>query len=300
MIEKYSNTKHASIALATGGAMWGLYWIPVRFFQSLDLPGAWPGLVMYLAALIVLCPIVFRQRAAIASKIPALLQSGVFTGAAFGLFTLSLIHTDVVRSILLFYLTPVWGTILGALFLHDPLTRRRVLALICGLAGLIVVLGLDHGLPWPRNGGDWMALASGVAWAIGSMGLYRQKDTPISGQIFAFILGATLLSIISLLLPNGSGSTIPENLLTPPLLALAALSTAYMLPMIFLTIWPSTILTPARVGMLLMTEVVVGVISAALFSGEVFGLTEFFGAILIFGAALIDVTAPPNTQPQTS
>ena len=52
---------------------------------------------------------------------------------------------------------------------------------------------------------------------------------------------------------------------------IALLSALYTLPMIFLTIWPATKLTPARVGLLLMSEVVVGLISAAAFSGEHFG-----------------------------
>jgi hypothetical protein len=36
-----------------------------------------------------------------------------------------------------------------------------------------------------------------------------------------------------------------------------------MLPITYLTIWPTTVLSPGRVGMLLMVEVIVGVASAA-------------------------------------
>ena len=70
---------------------------------------------------------------------------------------------------------------------------------------------------------------------------------------------------------------------------IALLSALYTLPMIFLTIWPATKLTPARVGLLLMSEVVVGLISAAAFTGEHFGLREFFGATLIVSAAFLEV-----------
>jgi drug/metabolite transporter (DMT)-like permease len=59
--------------------------------------------------------------------------------------------------------------------------------------------------------------------------------------------------------------------------------------MIFLTIWPATLLTPARVGLLLMSEVVVGLISAAVFSGEPFGLREATGAVLIVSAAVLEI-----------
>ena len=75
--------------------------------------------------------------------------------------------------------------------------------------------------------------------------------------------------------------------------ALFALLTGFfVLPMIWLTIWPATMLSPARVGLLLMTEVVVGLASAAAFSGEPFGWRESLGAALIVGAAVLELSGP--------
>ena len=59
--------------------------------------------------------------------------------------------------------------------------------------------------------------------------------------------------------------------------------------MFWLTIAPAQVLTPARVGILLMSEVVIGALSAALLSGQEFGMAEFIGTILIITAALIEV-----------
>ena len=68
-----------------------------------------------------------------------------------------------------------------------------------------------------------------------------------------------------------------------------ALVAIAMLPIIYLTIWPATLLSPARVGMLLMVEVIVGVASAAMLSGDPFGLRELAGTILIVSAAVVEV-----------
>jgi drug/metabolite transporter (DMT)-like permease len=65
----------------------------------------------------------------------------LLTGAAFSLFTTALALTDVIRAILLFYLTPAWGTILGLLFLGERLDRARDLALLFAFVGLAVILG---------------------------------------------------------------------------------------------------------------------------------------------------------------
>ena len=136
-----SDLKTVSIALIIGGMMWGLYWIPVRFFMGQGLSGPWPGIAMYTSALVVLSPILWRERLALLNGWQGLILSGMFTGAGFCLFTISLVNTDVVRSILLFYLTPVWGTILGMLFLGERLGPTRVLGLLCGLGGMFIVLG---------------------------------------------------------------------------------------------------------------------------------------------------------------
>ena len=69
----------------------------------------------------------------------------------------------------------------------------------------------------------------------------------------------------------------------------ALLLTIYLIPMFYLTIWPATLLAPGRVGVLLMSEIVVGVITAAIISGEPFGIREALGTIMIVSAALLEI-----------
>ena len=284
-----ADLRTASVALVIGGMMWGLYWIPVRYFVDQGLDGPWPGIVMYTSALIVLTPFLMRERQALLKDWRGLILSGMFTGAAFSLFTISLVYTDVVRSILLFYLTPVWGTILGMVFLGERLGPARVLGLLCGLGGMFIVLGGEQGFPWPRNTGDWLALISGITWAMGSLGLYRTSGISVPGQVFAFVSGALVLSLLSLPFGGGLASSEAVGEMVIRIGPVALLSVLYTLPMFFLTIWPATKLTPARVGLLLMSEVVVGLISAAVFSGEPFGMREVLGAALIVSAAFLEV-----------
>ncbi len=269
--------------------MWGLYWMPVRFFADLGLSGSWPGVVMYVAALIAVLPFFWRSRQQTAQKWRALLLSGMFTGAAFSLYTTSLVYTDVVRSILLFYLTPIWGTVLGLAFLGERLSLRRGIGLACGIGGLFVVLGGASGFPLPRNAGDWLALLSGMTWALGSMGLYKAGRVPVAGQVGAFIIGALVIAALAILVELRFGQALPAPDAFVAAMPYAALSALFVLPMLFLTIWPATLLSPARVGLLLMSEVVVGLVSAALLANETFGVREFAGAVLIVSAAVLEL-----------
>ena len=52
---------------------------------------------------------------------------------------------------------------------------------------------------------------------------------------------------------------------------------------------PAMLLTPGRIGILLMSDVVVGVGSAAALAGEPFGWREATGTVLIVGAAFVEV-----------
>jgi len=70
----------------------------------------------------------------------------------------------------------------------------------------------------------------------------------------------------------------------------------YIIPTLTMTLWPTTLLLPAQAGLLLMTEVVVGTISAALLSGEPFGLREALGCLMITGALLAEVLIPSRAQ----
>ena len=96
----------------------------------------------------------------------------------------------------------------------------------------------------------------------------------------------------------GTPLAIEVNAQTVTTISATALAySCYALPMIWLTIAPAQLLSPARVGILLMSEVIIGACSAALLSGEPFGLLEAYGTILIILAALIEVkTTKPAAQ----
>lgn len=281
-----------SVGLFVGGALWGAIWIPIRAIEEAGPQLAWPGLLLYACTTFLLLPLLFKHWQAFRANPWGVASCGLLTGMAFSFYATGILLTDVVRAILLFYLTPVWGTILGVLILGERLTLSRVLALVAGLSGLVVVLWTGEGIPWPRNLGDWLALASGIAWAAGSMQLHRTPGISAGLQIAAFAWGSLIVSALSILLAGdafGATPSLPE-LKSAALLVLA--TSLYLLPMLFLTIWPAQLLTPGRVGLLLMSDVVVAVLTAFWFSGEAFGFKEVVGTFLILSSALIEVLGP--------
>ncbi|MEP1207390.1 MAG: DMT family transporter [Rhizobiaceae bacterium] len=278
-----------SVGIVIGGVLWGLVWLPLRALGDLGFSGAWSGAVMYFGTALVLLPVIFVRRRGLANIWKTLAICGFFTGAAFSFYSTSILLTDVVRAILLFYLTPVWGTLLGVVFLSERLTFSRVAALLLGLAGLLVVLDAGNQLPWPRNLGDWLALASGLAWAWGSLKVYQAESIAPFDQILAFVFGSLFVTGLTLILGGEAVGVVPSWSEMNSVLPLAILAALYVVPMLYLTVWPASVLTPGRIGLLLMSDVLVGVVSAALLAGEPFGLREALGTLLIVLAGVVEV-----------
>lgn len=279
-----------SLLIAVSGVLWGLFWIPFRALGETGFSGGWASLAFYVGSTLVLLPGAIARRRHMAAAGGGLLLTGAVAGAAFSLYATALLMTEVVRVLLLFYLTPVWGTLLGRVLLGERITWYRGTALILGLAGLVVILGFEGGFPMPRNAGDWMALLAGIAWAYGSLRIYMQPGIEAYETTFAFFAGGTLVTVVVAWLPLAAneGAPVLSMLIAawPWLLLLVAI---FGVPPVLMTLWGAARLTPGRVGILLMGEVAVGIVSAALWAGEPFGVRETLGATLIVGAAIVEM-----------
>lgn len=278
-----------SLALAIGAGLWGLYWIPVRGIERSGVEALWTGPIIFGASLVLFLPLIAWRLPVFAAHWRQILLPGLLAGFAFALYIASLNLTDVVRAILLFYLSPLWSTLLGMLMLKERLTANRVIALLLAFCGLYVVLVVESGLPVPRNIGDWFALLSGFFWSIASVKLFQGGARLVLEKVMIFVACALFVSMLLLLWQQSDLSGMPD---TASLLAgwyWILLVAMLMLPISWLTIWPAMLLSPGRVGMLLLVEVLVGVSSAAILLDEPFGLRELAGATLIISAGVVEV-----------
>lgn len=277
-----------AIAVALCGVMWGVFWVPLHWFGTEGVGGAWVSLIFNAMAMVSALPWLLRRKGWEGFVDQGV--NGLLLGTAFSLYTISLVLTDVVHAILLFYLTPVWSTLAGWFFLRERLNSSRLLAMMLGFAGLAAVLGMRDGIPLPRNWGDALALLSGMCWAAGTLRSFHRPTRKVALPVFCFALGGFLSSAVILAMAVAMALPLGHpGHLTAMLPWIMLLGLIIFVPPNFLVLWAAQRIDSARVGILLMTEVLFGTMSAAFLSGQPFTLAEGVGTALIVSAGLIEV-----------
>lgn len=290
------STRQASAAVLISAVAWGLYWIPLRGIEGVGLAGPQVALLLNApAALAVVLWATLTWRQQRGHLVDAGLI-GLFGGVGLALWSLALIETTVIRATLLFYLMPVWGTALGMLWLGEQAGWARFAAIASGLAGLgLLILGAPQGNAMAFNPGDLMALGAGWGWAIAAALVKRRGSVPVAGMLAAqFVcLVLTVLGVGALLGAHDWPEAAQLRAVLPLSLAVALLG---VVPATAAILWASKFLYPGRVGLLLMGEVAVAVVSASLLLPEERLSALQWGAVaLILGAGVLElIPSPPR------
>jgi len=285
-----------SAAIAFVAATWGTYWLPLRHIDGLGLPATWATFIMVGVATLALTPFQIVRWRHLRKQGWLIFGIGLMTGTAFVLYSNSYAFTTIVNVLFLFYLSPIWATIMARVVLGEPITPVRVGAILAGFAGLAVILGGDGEWPIPRNVGDWMTLAAGVIWSSATVALRRHRTMGAFENTYFFFLGGTFgaAAMPFLLIDDPIGALPPLAAFGPYLPWLLGLSLLWWIPSQIMLLWGVPRVSPGRVGILLMAEALFGSITAAWLSNEPFGLREIAGGCLILGAAIVDTLVEPT------
>ena len=278
--------------MAASAAIWGLFWLPLRAFETLGLDPAWVTVGQFVLPMAFLLPFAFirllrRQPVGTNQAI-----TGLLIGGAMALYCESLLLTDVVRALILFYVMPAWGTIVEIGFMGRRFTLWRGLSLLLSMAGLLALLRVSADLEVSLNAGDAMALFSGIMYAVGAMRVRQAQEITVFEQVFAFFLFGGIFAFAMTFLPIADFGILPTaSVLIAVVPWMILMAVVFMIPVVWGLYWGNRSVDPGRLGVLLQIEVVVGICSAAIITDEPFGWREATGALLVLGAGLIEVIA---------
>ena len=274
----------AVAALLVAGPLWGLTWIPLKYFGRQGLSGITLTMMSYgLVGLLVLPWILYRRRTWWPQR-RLVLMIALAGGLANVCFLSAIVRGEVVRVMLLFYLAPVWGVVGGRIFFGEPLTRLRVVGVATAIVGALLLLGGPAVLAAPPGVVDLLALGSGMFYASQNLFTRAADRTPLDAKSLVVFVGCGLLSSLILLC---TGESIPA--LAPALIGeLLAFAGIWMLTAMVVTAWGVSHLEAGRAAILLVFELVAAVISAMWIAGERLDGLEWIGAAMIVTAALLE------------
>ena len=290
-----------SFALLIAAGMWGLFWIPQRALEAGGLTGGWATISQMVIPFAMLLPIsIWRlyKGQSFGLEYPLI---GLLFGGGIACYANSFLLTDVVRALILFYITPVWTTIFEIVFLRQIPRFYRYITLVLALSGVWIVFGQEGLIPLPQNSGDWIALLGGILIAASAVRMEIKKPEGIYPILFSFFFYGGLFTLIqSYFLSDylGDAPSIESWVAMMPWLILIAI--LFHIPTNIVILG-----APSRIGagifsIIILFEIVVGTFSAAVLTDELIGWREILGSSFIIFAGLTEIIFASRTEDDVS
>ena len=289
-----------SFALLIAAGMWGLFWIPQRALEAGGLTGGWATISQMVIPFVMLLPIsLWRlyKGQSFGLEYPLI---GLLFGGGIACYANSFLLTDVVRALILFYITPVWTTIFEIVFLRQIPRFYRYITLVLALSGVWIVFGQEGVIPLPQNSGYWIALLGGILIAASAVRMEIKKPEGIYPILFSFFFYGGLFTLIqSYFLSDylGDAPSIESWVAMMPWLILIAILFHIPTNVVILG-------APSRIGagifsIIILFEIVVGTFSAAVLTDELIGWREILGSSFIIFAGLTEIIFASKTEEDT-
>jgi drug/metabolite transporter (DMT)-like permease len=271
-------------SLVYAATLWGLVWYPYRLLNEAGMGGIASSFFSYAVPLLLMGW--WHGRALNNARghwlwLSALGLAAGWTNLA---YVLAVLEGEVVRVLLLFYLSPLWTVLFSRFLLHEQLNRAGWAVMALAAGGGLTMLWQPGEWPLPANYAEWLALSAGVAFAMSNV-ISRHLDGVTQGaKAVSVWAGVAVLTLVGLLLK-------PDEL---DFMAHAEAHTWLLLIGVGIVIGSMTYAVqyglarvPANQAIVIfLFELVVAAIAAYFLSAERMGLQEWIGAAMIITASL--------------
>ena len=277
-LSHHTHNRFAIICLLFSASMWGLIWYPLRLLNEANMPAVWSSLIMYLAAAVIVIPVLYRQYKTILLFRSDLFLLAVAAGITNVAFVVALIEGEIMRVMLLFYLSPLWTVLLGRWWLKEKLSLPAILMLAVAMGGTVVMLwNPGVGFPWPHNLADWLALMASIAFSVNNVLARKLASVSMGVKTAVVWWGVVVASIVVLMYQQAA---IPD-------VSLSVWASAWLLGwggiviMTIAVLYGVASMPVYRSSVIMLFELVVAAIATWWLTNEAMSLQEWFGGGLI-------------------
>lgn len=200
-------------------------------------------------------------------------------------YVLAVIDGEVMRVMLLFYLSPLWTLILAHFWLREQIGLHGLVVMAVSLTGAFIMLWQPgNSLPIPHNQAEWLALSAGIGFALTNV--ITRRSTHLSLRVKSMAVWLGVIGMALLIMPV-QGETFPgpafftlTNWLVMGLIALLLMAATLLVQ------YGITQIQASRAAVIFLFELVVAAIASYYLANEVMELQEWLGGALIVGAAV--------------
>ncbi len=272
----------ASLVYAAG--MWGLMWYPYRLLDEAGVGGIASTFFTYAVPLAVLGWLHGGELARVRGQrmwLAALALAAGWTNLA---YVLAMLQGEVVRVLLLFFLSPLWTVLFSRVLLGERLNGAGAVVMALAAGGALTMLWQPGDWPLPASRAEWIALSAGMMFALSNVISRHLGGVSEGARSTAVWAGVVVLTGIGLGLMDGELDFVghadwrPWALLVGVGAAIASVTYAVQYGLARV---------PAnRAIVIFLFELVVAAVAAYFLSHERMGVQEWLGAAMIATASL--------------
>ncbi|MHB1115729.1 DMT family transporter [Sideroxydans sp.] len=272
--------------LLSGALVWGLIWYPYRVLQDAGISGALATALTYGFAMLCgafILPRLWRERKTLGGWALLLVFSAGWANLG---YVLGMLHGEVMRVLLLFYLAPVWTILFSYWLLGERLDRYGYAIVLLSLGGALVMLWKPEvGLPFPQNVSEWLGLTAGMGFALSNVVSRRSSHLSVEVKSFSLWLGTLVLSLPFLWWQGGMSQQLTT--VSAGFWGLLLLMGLVLCATSFAVQYGVTHIPANRAVVLFLFELVVAALASWVLADEMMTMREWIGAALIVSATLL-------------
>lgn len=264
--------------------LWGLFWYPFRLLENLGVGGLPAIFIAYTLPLLL---IGWRYGKALLQARRYwvwLLVLGLASGWSNVGYVLGALEGEVMRVLLLFYLSPLWTVLLARLLLAERLNALGWWVILLSLGGAMVMLWQPQaGLPLPANRAEWLGLTAGMTFALSVVaGRYLGATVSDGVKTVAVWVGVGVLTATGWLFYPAQPLT---AVTAQAVWLLLGLSVAIAV-VTYAVQYGVARLPASQASVIFLFELVVAALAAYWLTAERMALQEWVGAAMIVAASL--------------
>lgn len=285
----------AIFGLLFGAMCWGIIWYPYRLMSDAGVSGIASSFYTYAIAIILGAVLLAKHWRGVLSLPKSAIWLSIIAGWTNLSYVLAVIDGEVMRVMLLFYLSPLWTLMLAHFWLKETISKAGFISIAIAMLGAYIMLAdpfnaLANHLPMPQNKAEWLALSAGIGFSFTNVITRKSVHLSLAAKSMLVWLGVAGMSLLLMPFLGGHFPT-PQFFSWNQWLVMGLIALLLMAATWFVQ-YGVTKISASRASVLFLFELIVAAIAAYYLANEAMMLNEWIGGTLIIGAGLLAALNP--------